>query len=984
MRKIYRSMMLIAAAAMAFASCQKQEPAGETDRPVVKMSVIASIDDDDTKTQIRAYGPNYNAYWSEGDKIKVIETIDGAISQTADSNPVFVEGRTQTFSVTLDENSGSAFTYTAVYPTTAYSTGGSGDNTFRRVKLLDAQTLKKGSFAGESDLLIGEARSFEAQPTSLKLNFHRVGATARMNLESIPAGELITKVEVSTTEGNLVGYMKFDETTGTIIPGEDGSFVYSGSKKITLTPTEDFAVSEITEIFFRLAPIKLVKDFTVKVTTDKAVYNKTIDLAGAAKEIEFRDGCMTRFVVDLTGCREAISSTAYLLVTDASSLSEGDIIRIGLASKGKAAGVKSGDFLSSVDATFTAGKMISNEAVDFTLGGTAAGWTLTSSAGVLGATAAKKLSYEEGTTTWTISIEDSGAATIASTESSYGRFLYNTSSPRFLNYTSSTSTSMILPEIYRFDDGKIPLESPSASAYVLEDAPTIHVSWYAVDHAVKYIVSCTGQEDQEVSASTLVAGFYDLPAGTYSVTVTAVGGEGYRNSSSTVSNLVVTVHDPDALSTMDQIFQAATDAGSTATDVNVTFNNWVVSGANSNNVYVTDGAKGFIIYASSNGFEAGDVLSGTVGCRVQLYNGSAELTGVTASTVGLTVTKGGTLTPQVVSISDLSGVNTGALVSLGLLSYDGANFSDGTNTIKPYTTLYSYSLISGKNYAVTGVYLQYNTTKEILPRSADDLVMEVTTEPELLEVGPTSLTFDADNDGDDYKTVSITGFNLTTSNVALSVSNGYFAATFDGDDAYKVKVCATSANTSTTAEKTATLTITVGSVSKTVELKQSKAGVTIPDPVVLSFPDDNSANNKVSNYTTKWTAKKGEYSWTITNFNNNNWGWTYIKCGRKNYDSVGTIATDAPFAAAVTTLIFNYSSMTKGNVNSITLTVATDSAFSQNVQTVTGDASTASGGKMEFEVPTPTANCYYKMTFDCSSASSNGVVTLTSLEYKFD
>ena len=37
----------------------------------------------------------------------------------------------------------------------------------------------------------------------------------------------------------------------------------------------------------------------------------------------------------------------------------------------------------------------------------------------------------------------------------------------------------------------------------------------------------------------------------------------------------------------------------------------------------------------------------------------------------------------------------------------------------------------------------------------------------------------------------------------------------------------------------------------------------------LSFPDNNQANNKVSGYTSSWTAKIGSDSWSIVNFNNN-------------------------------------------------------------------------------------------------------------------
>lgn len=200
-----------------------------------------------------------------------------------------------------------------------------------------------------------------------------------------------------------------------------------------------------------------------------------------------------------------------------------------------------------------------------------------------------------------------------------------------------------------------------------------------------------------------------------------------KNSvSSEVATATYTIIHP--LSTMDAIFEAATNNGSTASNVNVTFGNWVVSGVSGSNVFVTDNSgKGFIIYKSNHGFAVNDKLSGTVlGTPLKLYNGSAEFTNLTTGSTGLSVSHDGTI--MIITdkaIADLSGVNTGAVITLNNLTYDGTNLSDGTNTIKPHTTLHSGSFTSGKTYNVTGVYQQYNTntsdTKEILPRSAADI-----------------------------------------------------------------------------------------------------------------------------------------------------------------------------------------------------------------------------------------------------------------------
>ena len=146
---------------------------------------------------------------------------------------------------------------------------------------------------------------------------------------------------------------------------------------------------------------------------------------------------------------EGTAQTATL-VTDASTLKVGDqIILVAEAnSKTYAAGALSGKLLTSVETSVTA---LADNVEIFTLGGEKDAWTLTGKASKKISTAdAKALNNTgKGTSTWKISIDADGKATVASTDTSCGRILYNVNSPRFLNYTSATTISMLLPSIYR-------------------------------------------------------------------------------------------------------------------------------------------------------------------------------------------------------------------------------------------------------------------------------------------------------------------------------------------------------------------------------------------------------------------------------------------------------------------------------------------------------------------------------------------------------
>ena len=220
---------------------------------------------------------------------------------------------------------------------------------------------------------------------------------------------------------------------------------------------------------------------------------------------------------------------------------------------------------------------------------------------------------------------------------------------------------------------------------------------------------------------------------------------------------------PVTYTTIPALFEAATD---TETSVLVTFNNWVVSGVSTNgmNVFVTDNnGNGFVIYGTdmNNDYAVGDILSGTaVSCTLKKYNGFAELINLNAE--DLTITSGGTVSTANVAMADLAGVNTGALVHYeGLICSVNNNkyyLTDGTTTLQVYNAIYAFeALEDGETYNITGIYQQYNTTKEILPRSAADIEEVVVVEPSVTVTPNTISAPFAGADG----TLDITYENIT-------------------------------------------------------------------------------------------------------------------------------------------------------------------------------------------------------------------------------
>ena len=186
--------------------------------------------------------------------------------------------------------------------------------------------------------------------------------------------------------------------------------------------------------------------------------------------------------------------TAWNLVRNADELQSGDVIRLAAivdgsktdSNNGTFAASPFGDatFFNSVAATIEDDQLTADGAVDITLIRNAnLSWTLKTDDGVVGTKVAKKMvldSSEDGVVNeWTIDIDnETGAATI--TAGTYGKILYNRESPRFVNYTSAASASMVLPYIFcKYEAG--------AKIYTISLAQSHDVTITSAGYATAYV-----------------------------------------------------------------------------------------------------------------------------------------------------------------------------------------------------------------------------------------------------------------------------------------------------------------------------------------------------------------------------------------------------------------------------------------------------------------------------------------------------------------
>lgn len=144
--------------------------------------------------------------------------------------------------------------------------------------------------------------------------------------------------------------------------------------------------------------------------------------------------------------------------------------------------------------------------------------------------------------------------------------------------------------------------------------------------------------------------------------------------------------------------------------------------------------------------------------------------------------------------------------------------------------------------------------------------------------------------------------------------------------------------------------------------------------VALTFPDGNS--QKISGYTNEWSVTLEENTWIITNANNNNNGWDYIRIGAKSSTSTSTISFTSEKSVSK---IVVYTAYIRGSATA-TLSVVN----SQGETILSTEPQTIGNGteSVAFDVSGAKQNCTYVLTFVCNNTSgSNGVIDISKVTY---
>ena len=536
-------------------------PAEETATLQVEVSQPA------TKT----YTEGDKIFWNEtGEQLNIIYFADESTTrrQSATHSDYTLVDNKITFTADFTMTEGAEkYTFGAFYPYAYKSTTSSVNLTVPQ-----EQTPTATSYDPKADILVSaQPVVTDGLPDKISFQFSRMVAIVNMKIAGIPAGELIEKVIVSSSAkpAGAVDFMVHQPNT------VENAKWYNNYEDITLNMGGRVATGN-DDVWFITVPTDLSgKDLTVKVSTDKNDYVKTIDLTG--KTLNFERANIARFTVkDLT---VAEKPKTFKLLTDVAELNAGD--KVVISTKNVATSNTKLLSTAAYDATKIGlvSYVVINDDIEIeenAIPADAAIFTL--EAGATAGTFAFKnetVGYLSGTydsenwtsvlgysstlvngASWTVELYEEGAKMSSSYDGTSVRYLNNYDNYKF-NYGVSRSASYDYYIFYMDAEGsetpEQPVVTPLATPVVTATAEgnTVTASWTAVEGAADYTVTL-GSETQTVSATT--ATFAELEYATeYTVSVVANPADATVNTASEAGTATVTTGENSNAGTVETI-----------------------------------------------------------------------------------------------------------------------------------------------------------------------------------------------------------------------------------------------------------------------------------------------------------------------------------------------------------------------------------------------------------------------------------------------
>lgn len=298
---------------MGFTACQKEiQEEVPVNEGTVQVTFVSGSPE--TKTTVDTPDGKPVFAWGENETFAVLEQTDD-LAEASSVAYEKVDGKAN-ITATFDANDGQeSYNYVTVYPASGYVSAESLASA--TLSLPAVQTMAEGSYDPNADLMVSKVVTTSAQPTEAQMvSFTRMAAVVKMTLKNftLESGDEVEQV-IFTAEGKKIA--------GTVTADLDAPHKFTvaeGVDNVTVNTTSS------SDVYFTVLPTTLEAGdaYTVTILTNKKLYIKQGTIP-AKKSLVFEAGMVTRFGVNMAG---VAASEKWVLVRDASTLAEGDIVTI--------------------------------------------------------------------------------------------------------------------------------------------------------------------------------------------------------------------------------------------------------------------------------------------------------------------------------------------------------------------------------------------------------------------------------------------------------------------------------------------------------------------------------------------------------------------------------------------------------------------------------------------------------------------------------
>lgn len=584
MKKLFKSVLLLAVSAVAISACQKGISIDETtpEGDYIYNFAINNADNTDadnanavdTKATLGSDGTTLYLEWEDGDTFGAYAT-NGSNNSTNRPSTVSVSGSSYILKVasTVALESGSS-----VYTYFPYNSG-AGSKTAAVIKIDPVQAQKSTGFNASVMPMVGEVYTTETelaedQETEVgEIKFANLGAIIEFNIYATSAiDEQIKSVEFNSTSGNLAGNYTLNLTA--VDFSDENTLKLSGngteqSVKTNLDTPVAIPVSNTTEkagtkVYMSIAPGDYAGSIVVTTTGHTYTFNVSSAKTFNRSKVKRLNANLSTVVPG-----ELAPEENWEVITSASDFTAGTYVIVSsdkssylvneAKDKNPASGTAHWDGSGKLTGVTDDAKWIataSGSGLQFASYANTKNylWQSTSTAqGVSVAASAGSASIANQAKVWTLVANstlggDSGY--LATTGNNRYLALYTNGTWRgytinsngYLGANDITSDVIKAAIFYKLVDSRTALDTPVLTVNGTK------VSWASIANAGSYLVTI-GSNEYTINTTSVDLADYSLSDGEYTVSVVAVPSNTTQYKNSAAATTTVTIGNPSGTST---------------------------------------------------------------------------------------------------------------------------------------------------------------------------------------------------------------------------------------------------------------------------------------------------------------------------------------------------------------------------------------------------------------------------------------------------